>query len=128
MNKGFLLDTDVLIAYLRGYPQTVSLLKAFAKEEATFSISAVTVIEIEAGIRDKERERTYELLDILEVLLLDKRVAQLAGSLLRKYRSKGISLGLADVIIGATAVAEDLILITYNPRHYPMSEIKIFSQ
>ena len=128
MSKAYLLDTDVLIAYLRGYTETVSLLKELTEKGADFSVSAVTVVEIEAGIRDKEKEKTYELLDLFEICPLDISTAQLAGSFLRKYRGKGISLSLADVIIGATAVIQDLILVTYNTRHYPMAGIQILPE
>ena len=128
MSKGYLLDTDVLIAYLRGYTETVSLLKELTEKGADFSVSAVTIVEIEAGIRDKEKEKTYELLDLFEICPLDISTAQLAGSFLRKYRMKGISLSLADVIIGATAVTQDLILVTYNTRHYPMAGIQILPE
>lgn len=128
MSKGYLLDTDVLIAYLRGYTETVSLLKELTEKGADFSVSAVTVVEIEAGIRDKEKEKTYELLDLFEICPLDISTAQLGGSFLRKYRGKGISLSLADVIIGATAVIQDLILVTYHTRHYPMAGIQILPE
>ncbi len=128
MSKGYLLDTDVLTAYLRGYTETVGLLKELAEKGADFSVSAVTVVEIEAGIRDKEKEKTYELLNLFEICPLDISTAQLAGSFLRKYRGKGISLSLADVIIGATAVIQDLILVTYNTRHYPMAGIQILPE
>ena len=127
MPKRFLFDTDVLIAYLRGYPQAVELLKDLAAQRFDFLTSPVTIIEIEAGIRDTEKAKTYELLDIFEVGTVDRPVAHLAGSLLRKYRKKGVTLGLADVIIAATAVTHHLTLVTYNTSHYPMSELQILS-
>jgi len=128
MSKGYLLDTDVVIAYLRGYTETVTLLKELTEKGANFSVSAVSVVEIEAGIRDQEKEKTYKLLDVFEICPLDRSTAQLAGSFLRKYRGKRISLSLADVIIGATAVIQDLILVTYNSRHYPMAGIQILPE
>ena len=125
MNEDYLLDTDILISYLRGYPGTIDLLKTLARKGASFSISVVTVVEIEAGIRAGEKAKTKELLDSMEAIVLDLPMAHLAGSFLREYRSKGVSLSLADVMIAATAVTENLILLTYNQRHYPMPEIKI---
>jgi predicted nucleic acid-binding protein len=58
---------------------------------------------------------------------VDRSIAHLAGSSLRKYRKKGVTLGLADVIIGATALTHHLTLVTYNTSHYPMSELQILS-
>ena len=126
-NKGYLLDTDVVIAHLRGYPQTVALLKALTDRARNLSISAATIVELEVGIRSKEKQKTYEFLEVLEIHFLDRPIAHLAGSFLREYRGKGISLGLADVIIGATAIAKELILVTYNTRHYPMPGIQMIS-
>ena len=127
MPKKYLFDTDFLIAYLRGYHHAVELLKALASQRFDFLISPVTIIEIEAGIRDTEKEKTYELLDIFEVCTVDRSIAHWAGSSLRKYRKKGVTLGLADVIIAATAVIHHLTLVTYNTNHYPISELQIFS-
>jgi len=127
MSKRYLFDTDVLIAYLRGYRQAVELLKGLAAQRFDFLISPVTIIEIEAGIRDTEKEKTYELLDIFEVCTVDRSIAHWAGSSLRKYRKKGVTLGLADVIIAATAVIHHLTLVTFNTSHYPMSELHILS-
>ena len=62
MNENYLLDTDILISYLRGYPDTIDLLKSLAQNGATFSISVITVVEIEAGIRAGEKAKTKELL------------------------------------------------------------------
>jgi predicted nucleic acid-binding protein len=125
MPKRYLFDTDVLIAYLRGYQQAVELLKALAAQGFDFLISPVTIIEIEAGTRDTEKEKTYELLDIFEVCAVDRPIAHSAGSSLRKYRKKGITLGLADVVIAATALTHHLTLVTYNTSHYPMSDLQI---
>ena len=127
MPKRYLFDTDVLIAYLRGYPHAVELLKALAAQGFDFLISPVTIIEIEAGTRDTEKEKTYELLDIFEVCTVDRSIAHAAGSSLRKYRKKGVTLGLADVIIAATALTHHLTLVTYNISHYPMSDLQILS-
>jgi predicted nucleic acid-binding protein len=125
MNENYLLDTDILISYLRGYPDTINLLKSLVRNGATFSISVITVVEVEAGIRAGEKARTKELLDSMESIILDTPMAYLAGSFLREYRGKGVSLSLADVMIAATAIIENLILLTYNQRHYPMPEIKL---
>jgi predicted nucleic acid-binding protein len=127
MARRYLFDTDILIAYLRGYTQAVELLKSLAAQGFDFFISPVTIIEIEAGTRDTEKEKTYELLDMFEVYTVDRSIAHLAGSFLRKYRKKGITLGLADVIIAATALTHHLTLVTYNTSHYPMPELQIFS-
>ncbi len=93
MPKRYLFDTDVLIAYLRGYPQAVELLKNLAAQQFDFLISPVTVIEIEAGIRDTEKAKTYELLDIFEVCTVDRSIAHLAGSFFKKISKERSHIG-----------------------------------
>lgn len=127
MTKRYLFDTDVLIAYLRGYQQTVDLLKTLAAQGFDFLISPITIIEIEAGMRETEKGKTYEFLNMFEVCPVDRPIAHQAGSFLRKYRKKGVTLGLADVIIAATALTHHLTLVTYNTSHYPMPELSILS-
>lgn len=123
----YLFDTDVLIAYLRNYEETIELLQGLAEAGHTLATTSVTVVEIEAGIRPAEEEATRALLDNLTVYQLDYPTARLAGKYLRQYRQQGTTLGLADAIIAATTISHQLILITYNPRHYPMPEIKLHS-
>jgi len=123
----YLFDTDVLIAYLRNYEETIELLQGLAEAGHTLATTSVTVVEIEAGIRPAEEEATRALLDNLTVYQLDYPTARLAGKYIRQHRQQGTTLGLADAIIAATTISHQLILITYNPRHYPMPEIKLHS-
>ena len=59
MTKRLLLDTDVLIDFLRGQPQAVQLLE---DTDCEFHVSAVSVAELYVGVRDG-RER--EVLDLV---------------------------------------------------------------
>jgi predicted nucleic acid-binding protein len=54
MTKKLLIDTDVLIDYLRGQPQAVEFLESLRE---LLLISTMTIAELYAGVRDgKERE------------------------------------------------------------------------
>jgi predicted nucleic acid-binding protein len=52
--------------------------------------------------------------------------ADMAGEYIRRYRAQGITLDKPDAIIGATAVLHDLVLVTYNPKHFPMPELQLY--
>jgi predicted nucleic acid-binding protein len=112
-----LLDTTVLIDHLRG----VAPAKAFLAElPAIPSCSEVSRIEVLQGLRPGERTAAEGLFAVLRWIPVDEAIARQAGALGRRYRRSHPGLGLADLVIGATALQLDLMLATSNARHYPM--------
>ncbi len=116
--KRALVDTDVLIDYLRGHPKAKA--KVLALEQVL--VSVVTVAELYAGVRgSKEQRDVANLLAECERLPVDEQIAKDAGQLKNRYfPSHGVQL--PDALIAATAVAHDLPLYTLNLKHYPMIE------
>lgn len=112
-----LLDTDVLVDYLRGLPQAVAYLE---KLEEPLCLSAVTVAELYAGVREgSERTALAAFVSAFEVLPLDQATAE-RGGLLRRDFGKSHGTGLADALIAATAQRQRATLITLNQKHFPM--------
>lgn len=110
-------DTDVLIDYLRGRDQAVGFLESC---EEPLAMSVITIAELTAGVRDgTERQQLKDFIEAFEVLTLPKDVAVLAGLWRRQY---GLShgTGLADALIAASVEAGKATLVTLNRRHFPM--------
>jgi predicted nucleic acid-binding protein len=112
-----LLDTDVIIEYLRGRPEAVRYLQGL---EGTLLISAITVAELYVGVRGGSEERQLEqFLLAFDVVPISGDIGRIGGLFRRDYgRSHGV--GLADALIGATAQEQQATLVTFNSRHYPM--------
>ena len=119
--RNLLVDTDVLIDFLRGRERAKVFLVSMA-EEHTLYCSAITVAEIYAGMRPHEKSKTDELIDSLNILAVDREIARKAGGY--KSSTKSQTLELADCIIAATAFCHRAILATGNARHYPMDDIE----
>jgi len=123
-----LIDTDVLIWYMRGNKKAYKTIE----KENSFSISVVTYIELVQGMRNKDelnclrkslREWNTKLLYISE------EISSKAMFYVEQYYLSH-SLQLADALIGATAVAYSLPILTSNDKHYKMIkdiQIKKFS-
>jgi predicted nucleic acid-binding protein len=114
-----LLDSDVLIDYLRRVPAAVKHVHPLlVAGEAAASVATKT--EILAGMREAEVARTLRLFGTLTIVPIDDAIATRAGALARHYRSSHPGIGLADYLIAATAVLVGAELWTQNPRHFPM--------
>ena len=117
----------MIIAYLRGLEEAVDFVNNLLRDGAMMGCCPVNVAEIYAGMREKERNITEKLIDSLRFFPANLETAKLAGDMIRDPRNKGITLALADAIIAAVVIQNDLILVTYNKRHYTMPGIALIS-
>ena len=85
----------------------------------------MNVTELYMGMRPGEEAKTGKFLRSLEFYPVTWEVAQLAGDLFRQWRQKGQTLGLADVTIAAVAIIHNLVLVTDNRKHFPMTELRL---
>ncbi|MCQ3937528.1 MAG: hypothetical protein DPW18_10845 [Chloroflexi bacterium] len=121
----YLLDTNILILYLRKTPGYLELLDTLAADD-TLYISAITRLEIIRGMRDREREATFDVLDSLETIEISIEIADKAGELIRTWRTQGVVLEDADALIAATALEHGLALVTTNAKHFSMPDLVVY--
>ncbi len=112
-----LIDTDVLIEYLRGRREAVEYLEGLTSE---LYLSVISVAELFVGVKGDEEEKSLkQLLLAFIVLPVTEKTARLGGLYRRDYgRSHGT--GLADALIAATSEESGADLVTFNRRHFPM--------
>jgi len=118
----YLLDTGIVIRHLRGRGDIVRLMRALGRT-GRLGISAVTRLEIRAGMHPEEEHLTDRLLSRLLVYDVDTRIADRAGEYLRK-RDPG--LNVPDAIIGATAATHMLTLVTLNRKHFSGLRLSLY--
>jgi len=117
-------DTDVAIDFLRERDYARKLLERWAGE-GLLAISTLTHLEIYQGMKAGEEEATNAFLDGLISVAVDVPIARRAGRMLGELRSKGVTVGIADAIIGATALQLNAPLLTNNVEHYPFTDLKV---
>ncbi len=122
-----LLDTDVIIWYLRGNKKAYDLIHSLN----VFAISAVTYIELVQGMRDKDElrqlKRTFKQWQV-KTIYISEEISALALFYVEEYFLSH-SMQLADALIGATCSNHGLRLYTANDKHYRVIndiEIKVF--
>ncbi|MDB6070314.1 MAG: PilT protein domain protein [Verrucomicrobiales bacterium] len=112
-----LIDTDILIDYLRGHPSAVEFIE---RNMDNLVISAVSVAELFQGVREGiERTKLSRMISALTVIPLTQEIAETAGLFRRDYRDS-LGCGLADCMIAATAAEHHIGLATLNDRHFRM--------
>ncbi len=115
--SSYLLDSGLIIRHLRGQKRAVQMLRGLGKM-GRLSISAVTRLEVHAGMAAGERYATQKLLSRFVTCELDGEIADRAGDLIAEKRGQGIALSVPDAIIAATAMAHNLALVTLNQAHF----------
>jgi len=106
-----LLDTVILIDYLRSPPPAVEYVERILEDAC---ISVITRAEVLVGVTDAERSAVSALLDWFPLYGLDKEAADLAASLRRSERWK-----LPDAFQAALAQRHGLQLATRNTKDFP---------
>jgi predicted nucleic acid-binding protein len=117
MSKPILVDTDVMVDFLRGQSAAVAFVR---KNSTRMMLSCIVAAELYAGVRDDDERATLDaLLSLFRTVAVTSEIARMGGLFKREY-AKSHGVGLADAILAATAVAEGAELKTLNVRHYPM--------
>jgi tRNA(fMet)-specific endonuclease VapC len=121
MNPRFLVDTDWVIQYLKGYPAFVARLGDLQPQGLALSI--ISLAELYEGVfysRDPEGDG-QDLADFLRgvtVLGIDRDIAERFGRERGRLRKAGMLIADFDLLIGATAVHNNLTLLTNNRNHF----------
>lgn len=117
MRNNILIDTDIMVDFLRGYSDAVSFVESNSDK---IMLSSIVVAELYAGVKgDSEQNILDDIIGIFQIIPVTSNIAKLGGIYKRNYfKSHGVNL--ADCIIAATAELEGVELETLNVKHYPM--------
>lgn len=104
-----LLDTNVIIGFLKGEKRIVGFLGNRLNKGAILFVSQITRMEMLSyhGISRAEEVGIKEFLAGTQVLMLDPRVEARAVAIRREHRLK-----LPDAVIVATALINNCVLVT----------------
>ncbi len=120
---GLLLDSDVIIDHLNNKSDYLSSIISISKEDLYISI--INWSEIMYGIRKLKdpikvtKQFTSFVIELnIKIFELDLKVADKFLDLKIDLEKKGSRLEDFDLIIGATAIVNNLTLVTRNTKHF----------
>jgi len=122
---GILLDTTVLIDYLRGREGARARLRTVREQGDEAYVCAITVEEVTRGIHPREDDAFIELLDGLLVAPLGIAEGRLAGYWRRSLARRGRTVTQSDALVAAASVGVGARLATGNPKDFPMHGVEV---
>ena len=110
-----LVDTDIIIDYLKGIKQAKEL---FRSSDVMLYCSVLSKKELlsKPGLNASEKKKIVQLMNSLKVLKVDEDILAKYSLLVKEYGEDQDLL--ADYIIAATAWAKGLPLLTRNIHHF----------
>jgi predicted nucleic acid-binding protein len=126
-----LLDSDAVIDFVRGRIESVQLIDSLYSQG--LAVSVITVGEVVDGIERSRNPGAGHLqfdrfLSTITVLPIELNTARRFGQLRAGLARSGSPLADADLLIAATAIENNLALVTGNARHFArISELNLIS-
>ena len=127
----YLVDTDWTIDYLHKGDRTVRRLEELFADEA--GLSVISLAELYEGLArsrnlDADAEALRLFLEAVDVVPLDDAACWVFGVERARLRDEGNLIGDMDILIGATAISNNLTLLTNNTRDFKrMQGLKVVS-
>lgn len=127
--KTYLVDTSVIIDYLRGKKKTVDLIDNI---EGPLASSYVCLAELFEGVyrannKEHVKEAVMDFFSSLTIFGLNVEIAEKFGQIRAELKTKGLLLEDLDIFIAATCIVYDLEVITYNKKHFShVPDLKIY--
>jgi predicted nucleic acid-binding protein len=124
--KHLALDSQAIIDAERRAPHMLEALARWKADGIRLSVSAVAMAEWCVGwhaVKDPARKARASqffasFLDLLPVIHVVKRDAVLTGEVMGLLKSKGITLDLADALIGCQSLRRGRAVVTANTAHF----------
>jgi len=118
----YLLDTNIPVSFFRGKAAIIAKVKEVINKGV--GLSMISLGELYHGVNKSNRvkqkiKEVDKFVKTVKLLMVDKAVVWEYGKLMAKLEKKGIKLASMDVLIAATAKANNLIILTGDKQHFP---------
>jgi predicted nucleic acid-binding protein len=113
-----LLDTSILIDYFRKQNKEKTILYHLFSKEEDLAISVITKYESMFGSNHQQDLFWIALLQKVNIISLDESIIDETVRIKKELKTKNQEIGLADMLIAATAKFHQFKLATLNINHF----------
>ncbi len=120
----FLFDTDTITNIVKPQPSLKLLQRLEKISKNQQFVSTITISEIVYGAEKSQRSEFHLnnletiLLPAVNIISFDTKAAYICGRIRAQLEKQGKPLDLADLEIASVAIANNLVLVTNNVRHF----------
>jgi tRNA(fMet)-specific endonuclease VapC len=114
---GPVLDTDVLIDYLRGAGPGRDVVRALSRGPG-YRVTAVTAFELALGRSYRENPRPVHALLAAPLLTMTRKAGLRGGALLGELRRGGEAIDIRDAMQAGICLEAGTTLVTRNVSHF----------
>jgi len=120
----YLLDTNILSELIKKKPNPLLLHRLEREPAYNLFTSCICTMELRFGSSLREdfekfwQKITNEIISRVNVLSIGEKEALAAGDILASLRKTGQGIGMEDVLIAASAIANHYTVVTANTRHF----------
>jgi len=121
----YLLDTNICIYFLKQHPEIIKQMGQCCNDEIALSI--ITLAELQFGAYNSSQvenniKRIAFLRERVRLLNLTPNTTDIYAKTKASLRKSGNIIDDFDILIGASAIENDLTLVTDNERHFSRIE------
>ncbi|MEO6283508.1 MAG: type II toxin-antitoxin system VapC family toxin [Dyadobacter sp.] len=113
-----MVDTSILIDYYRKTDKNKSVWISLVRRGFGFAISAITKYEIYSGATPNQLEFWDNILLAIENIPLDEASIDVAVVVNTRLKQGRQQIALADLLIAASAISNQMPLATLNKKHF----------
>ncbi len=117
-----LVDTDILSFYFKKSPKVISEAQNYLKHNQLFTFSIITRFEILRGMKVKNAASQLKFFNMFclnnEIIELTDNIIVRAADIYADLYKSGQIIGDADILIAATAIENNLAIVTNNESHF----------
>lgn len=117
-----LLDSDTLSFYFKKYPKVVAEAQPYLQQHQIFTFSTITRFELLRGMKVRNASAQLKFFDLFcgqnEIIELNDKIIVRAADIYADLYKRGLLILDADILIAATALENNLPIVTNNESHF----------
>lgn len=117
-NRIILLDTSVLIDLFRRKVKENSYFYQLSNDYQEFAVSTITRFEIFVGQLENQNEFWNNFYQKIKIIDFNDDCALASSNIVKQLKSANLMIEISDILIGGTAIANNLPLATLNKNHF----------
>jgi predicted nucleic acid-binding protein len=113
-----LIDACVFIEHFRSKNKESTLFTKLNRQSQELYVSAVAKYEVFVGAHERDMPEWRRIFEEVIVLAFDDSTIMTERDVYRQLKQDSKLIGISDILIAATAIANDLPLATFNRKHF----------